>query len=266
MNVAVLYIGIGRYTVFWDLFFDSCLRFFLPEAKKHFFYITDIPSVGVNKLVTVVPAENCGWPMITLRRFEFFNSIRSDLAAFDYIFFFNGNAQFLRVIHPDEFLPAPDQGIVACSRQTGKYVERRADTFPFERNPLSQSYVPFGTIKKYHQGGIMGGLAQSFLDMVETCRNMVCADLDKGIIPVWHDESVFNKYLLTHPYRELSSHYLFAPRMGRFWWRWNPKIKILLRDKNQHRYGGHKWLRGLSDEPQSVSACWLQNIRDVIGR
>ena len=41
MKIAIIYIGIGRYTVFWDEFYKSCEKNFIRNAQKHYFYFTD---------------------------------------------------------------------------------------------------------------------------------------------------------------------------------------------------------------------------------
>lgn len=40
-KVAILYIATGRYTVFWDYFYQSAESNLLRECKKHYFVFTD---------------------------------------------------------------------------------------------------------------------------------------------------------------------------------------------------------------------------------
>ena len=40
-NIAVLYIMTNRYTVFWEDFYKSAEKNFLPHHNKHYFIFTD---------------------------------------------------------------------------------------------------------------------------------------------------------------------------------------------------------------------------------
>ena len=40
-SVAILYIATGRYTVFWDYFYQSAEKYLLPVCNKHYILFTD---------------------------------------------------------------------------------------------------------------------------------------------------------------------------------------------------------------------------------
>ena len=46
MKIGILYIGIGRYICFWKDFYDSCEKFLIPEAEKHYYVFTDNESLS----------------------------------------------------------------------------------------------------------------------------------------------------------------------------------------------------------------------------
>ncbi len=72
---------------------------------------------------------------------------------------------------------------------------------------------------------------------------MMDEDLKNNFIPKFHDESVFNKYVLNRPYKILSNYYIH-PTHGKPFVKLNPKVKIIQRDKSKFKYGGHAYLRG----------------------
>ena len=66
MKVAVLYICIGKYTVLWPEFYDSCRKYFFKNKQVHYFVFTDSDEF-INSLcneldVTCVKTKNYGWP------------------------------------------------------------------------------------------------------------------------------------------------------------------------------------------------------------
>jgi hypothetical protein len=59
-QVAILYIALGRYTIFWDEFYESCEKFLTP-CDKHYFIWTDNPTSAMKgKNITIIPAVKKG--------------------------------------------------------------------------------------------------------------------------------------------------------------------------------------------------------------
>ncbi len=98
MRVAILNISIGRYTVFWKEFYETCELNFMPNDEKEYFVFTDDMNIiyGKEKNVHLIFQDDMGWPYNTMKRFHLFKSIESELLKFDYIFFMNGNMVFLK--------------------------------------------------------------------------------------------------------------------------------------------------------------------------
>lgn len=251
MKIAILYIGTGRYTIFWKKFYQSCEKFFLKNADKQYFFFTDSNEFKSNKNVTVIPQKNLNWPMIACMRYKILNSLKETLKDYDYAFFFNANMEFLREIKEEEFLPsAKDGGIVAALHSMNK---REKDNlyFPYERNPKSSSCIPYGVGDKYYHSGILGGRVDSFLSLLNTCEEMMDADLAENLIPIVHDESVFNKYILDKNFLELSNYYIY-PTVGKLFYRLDKRVKIIQRNKSSLKYGGHAYLRGETDKKNAI--------------
>lgn len=242
-KVAILYIGTGRYTIFWDEFFTSCEKNLLRNCEKHYFFFTDSDDFASNEKITIVPQDNLGWPLITALRYKILNKVKDDLRNYDYAFFFNGNMEVIREIKEEELIPTQEEGyIVAPLHSCNKRVKTNWE-FDYERNPKSTSYIPFGKGKYYFHAGLLGGRVKEFLEMLDECEKMMDEDLKNNIIPKFHDESVFNKYVLSHQYKILSNNYIH-PTHGKPFLRLNPNVKIIQRDKSKFKYGGHAYLRG----------------------
>jgi len=103
-KVAALYIATGRYTVFWPEFYESAEKYLLKDCEVHYFVFTDAATLpgDDNPRVHICAQEAYSWPFATLRRFEIFLKQEQALKAFDYIFFFNANAEFMQ--------PAQEEG------------------------------------------------------------------------------------------------------------------------------------------------------------
>ena len=105
MKIAILYICIGKYSIFWKDFYLSCEKYFIPNAEKEYFVFTDSDKIDfedVNKNIHKIYQKNLGWPDNTLRRFEMFLNIRELATGCDFTFFFNGNSVFIeKITHLD---------------------------------------------------------------------------------------------------------------------------------------------------------------------
>lgn len=263
MKIAILYIGTGRYTIFWDEFLNSCEKNFIKEAQKHYFFFTDDKDLKSDEKITIVPQENLGWPLITCLRYKILKKVKEQLKDYDYVFFFNGNMEFIKPIKAEEFIPTEEEGyIVAPLHSMNKRIKSNLE-FEYERNPKSTSYIAPGEGKQYFHAGVLGGRVKEFLELLDVCEKMMDDDLANNIIPKFHDESVFNKYILTRPYKTLSNYYIF-PTHGKPFVKLNPKAKIIQRDKSKFKYGGHAYLRGETPNKITLWGYVKEKIKEII--
>jgi len=258
-KVAILYIATGRYTIFWDEFYKSCEKNFLRNCEKHYFFFTDSNEFESNDKITIVPQENLCWPLIAVLRYKILNKLKEQLREYDYAFFFNGNMEFIHQITEKEFLPSAAEGYIVAPLHSGNKRFKSNYEFEYERNPKSTSYIPYGEGKYYFHSGLLGGRVQEFLELLDVCEKMVDEDLKHNFIPKFHDESVFNKYVLTRPYKILSNNYIH-PTHGKPFIKLNPNVKIIQRDKSKFKYGGHAYLRAETVEKITL----LSYIKDKI--
>lgn len=225
MKIGILYIGIGKYVQFWDGFYLSCEKYFLPGTEKKYFVFSD-QQIDKKNNIEVVYQKDLGWPGNTLFRYKMFLSHKEELQKFDYLFFFNGNTEFKHLITSEEFLPIGNENYLVCL-SWHIYRERSPDEYPYERRIQSQAYIPFGEGIYYFQGGLNGGRCEEYLSLMEHCCSQIEEDKKNNILACFHDESHLNKYLLNKHVKVLSTKY-GCPQ------EWTSPVnpKIIFRDKN----------------------------------
>lgn len=226
MRIAILYICIGKYIKFFNQFYKSCEEFFLPNIKKHYFLFTDNINISTTYNQSIIFQEDMGWPGNTLFRFKFFQKCKSELEQYDYIFFFNGNTQFLQAIFPEEIIPNKEESYL--TGLSWSHIYKNNLLFPYDRNQLSKAYIPIGKGKYYFQGGLIGGRNLEFLTLLDELSKNIDDDFSKSIIAVNHDESHLNHFFLNKNIKVLNAQY-GRPEEHAF--PTNPKI--IFRDKNK---------------------------------
>ena len=246
MKVAILYVCTGKYIRFWDEFYRSAERHFMPGAEqRHYFVFTDQQFAEQDSPhVTRVEQANLGWPDNTLKRYHMFSRIEEQLSQYDYLYFFNANCVFRQDVG-SEFLPDNEDQLVVV-RHPGQ-VNNAPDQTPYERNPRSRAYIAKGQGSYYVCGGVNGGSSKAFLALTRSVQKAVDADIRDGIVAEWHDESHLNRYIMDHPHCVKHAGYCYPQN-------WNlgePKM-IEVRDKNI--LGGTEKLRaiGAKNQPESM--------------
>lgn len=195
-SIAIMYIATGRYIDFWDGFYESMEKYFLPDVPKTYFIFTDAKDKKFPGNVEVVEQEQLKWPMITLKRFHFFNSIKNKLKDFDYIYFVNGTMRPQKLIGK-EVLPTDEQKMVFTVHPLYKDIQNKS-LFRYERNKMSSAYIENTDGDEYIMGGFFGGKKDDFLKMSEILQKNIDKDLENNIIAQWHDESHINRYLVDY--------------------------------------------------------------------
>ncbi|MCL2596937.1 MAG: hypothetical protein FWD66_04615 [Paludibacter sp.] len=268
-KVAILYIALGRYVVFWKEFFESCEQMLL-SCDKYYFIWSDCPKeeleYGDRDNVTLIHTERRGWPYDTLMRYEFFLNKKEEISKCEYVFFFNANMKFYNPTDLNEIAPQQwNDGLVAGAHPivlSDKYVN--PDELPFERRKESTACVPLGSGKHYVCGAFNGGTSEAFLEMCAVLKENIQKDLDNGITARIDDESHLNAYMAKHNYLLAGIAYGFPERLLKKMGRqgFTNLIKIISRNKSNPKYGGFRYLRGLTDRknPQNIVAYTIMRI------
>jgi hypothetical protein len=241
MNIGILYIGIGRYSIFWPDFFSSAEKFLFPEVKKNYYVFTDDECLLSAQIENVhfIKQEDLGWPGNSLYRYRFFKNIEENLFEMDFLFFFNGNYLFVKPIRLEELLPGEnnDHWTALVWHTT---MEKEIAQYTYERNPQSKAFIPYGEGKFYFQGGFYGSDKEHFFDLINTCDQWTEEDLKKNIIPVWNDESYLNRYMLDKNPKILGTEYGKPVQ-----WKYPLSAKAILRNKK--KVFGKKFLKHLKN-------------------
>lgn len=230
IKVAILYICTGKYDVFWKDFFDSYERNFLPKTRKEYFVFTDADKLYKEDecdRIHKIYQERLGWPDDTLMRYHLFDTILEQLRLFDYIFFMNANCKCVAKISEKEFLPIEKDVVVV--QHPGAY-RKKPRQFTYDRNPKSTAYIKRGNGKYYVCGGINGGKAAAYINLIKELKRNIDIDKENNIIARWHDESHINHYILEHDnWMLLPPSYCYAES-----WNLPFEAKILVRDKSKY--------------------------------
>jgi hypothetical protein len=190
MKVAILFVCIGDYSIFWREFRASAEKALVPDAERSFIVFSDQPVDRFPGADHVVYQDNLGWPLNTLYRFRMFLRISDLLRQYDNVVFFNANCEFCNVISATELFGS-ESDLVAC-RHPGFY-NKSSDQFTYERRTESSAYVAHGSV--YVAGGLMGGRTSVFLEVCKELHSNIEADFDRGVLAIWHDESHWNAFI-----------------------------------------------------------------------
>ena len=225
MKIAILYICTGKYNQFFEGFYKSCEEYWLKnEAQKEYFVFTDDLSITKASNVHLFKKECLGFPMDSLLRFEQFLRVKELISDFDYSFFFNANALFVKPVGR-ELLPQGEDKYVAG---VWKRHLNQSCLLPYERNKKSTAYIPPHDGPYVYYGGFFnGGCTKAYIEMAEQLANNTQRDLQNNIIAKVHDESHLNCYLHIHPCTALPTSYIIPEENLKE----TDKPYVILRDK-----------------------------------
>jgi len=227
--INILTICTGKYNMFFEEFYNSCEKYFLPELEKRYFVFTE-GEILLKDNIIKIHQPKLGWPYDTMMRFHMFNTIESEILENDYTFFFNVNMMFVKEIN--NILPSIENNNLVGVLHQG-YLEQSNKKYPYERNIKSSFYIPYGDGDNYYQGCLIGGKSEDFMRMSNILERLIDKDLGIGIIPIWHDESAINWYFIEN--KPLTLDFKYAAHA------YNEDIFGYMLDKNL--YGGHQFLR-----------------------
>ena len=205
-RIAILYIAIGKYDIFWNDFYNSCELNFLRDVPKTYFIFTDSRKIDSKQDVHIIPVKDYGWPRNTLDRFSFFDKVSNELTNFDFCFFFNANTKFIKKVEANEIIPNEEQDyLVNLSWNTDD--GKKPSDLPYERDQNSMACMNLNGGSKYYRGGIIGARTKEFLEMKDVLIKNISEDDKHQIIAIHHDESHLNKYLADKKPLCLSTYY-----------------------------------------------------------
>lgn len=178
-SVALVCVAGGEtYVRYAEEMFESAREFFRPTSP--------------HRLIFEMLEGEDGWPAGTMCRHS---RLLRQMPRARYVFMVDADMRFEAPCGA-EILPSYD-GITAA-RHPG-YVGKSREELPYEKDPQSRAYMPPNEGAVYYAGGFVGGerLALRMLStQIETILEM---DLERGLIPTFHDESALNRVLYAEP-------------------------------------------------------------------
>lgn len=203
-KIAVVTICLNNsYWPYLGKMIESAKKFFLQGHEVDYFTWSDMPADALEG-VTVFPTEPFRWPQPTLHRYHLFLKQEEILKDYDFIFYIDADMLFVSPVG-DEVL-----GDDLTAAQHPMYAVNRNLIPPYEPNPESASYIPRpGRVievdgKKrfeplYAAGGFQGGRTEHFIKAMKKMKEMIDEDFANNYIPIWNDETAWNKYLFENP-------------------------------------------------------------------
>ena len=210
MNVGLVVIATNKYIKFVGPLWESAKKHFMAGTPNvvRMFVFTNMPEVPEG--TTRIEHEHAPWPAPTLMRYHAFVKAKDVLSKMDYLYYCDADMRFEGPVG-EEVL-----GELIATRHPGFWDKPRAFfEQSYERRPESAAYMPPGYGRAYYAGGFNGGRAVRFLEMAEQIKGWIDADLAKGIVAVWHDESHMNKYMAGNtPTVELTPAYCYQEELS----------------------------------------------------
>lgn len=198
MKIAVNVIATGKYIQFVQPLVDSIEKYFLIGHDITINLFTDAePIINVNRTKFVIhKIPSYKFPEATLLRYHVMTGISYDC---DYIYYFDADMSIVDFIG-EEFLAD-----ILAVRHPGYYMLKGSGAW--ETREESITYISPENRKRYYCGGVQGGSKVRYLTAMFIMRKWITIDIATGIIPIWHDESVWNKYLISGNFEELDPSY-----------------------------------------------------------
>lgn len=198
-KIAIYYIATNKYINFFNDFLKS-LNYFFPDVSKKVVLITDYDKelqINTNIEIKKEHIDHYYWPIPTLFKMFYIEKFLVDDC--DYHFYCNANMMFNRDFNINEPFDM-------CFME--HYLSDRLSLYTINNGNcnncvippswakchISEKDVPFNA--KYCQAGFWGGKTKNVLHLLHNVNGMLKEDLKHNIIPIWHDETYLNKYLL----------------------------------------------------------------------
>lgn len=239
-KIAMIYICTWNYDVFWNDFYTSSEKNFLPDCEKHYFVFTDSKKIVSSENVTVIKKEKLEWPYSAFTKFDYILSVKNKLIEFDYMFLINANTIIKKSLLSNEILPFWKYKLVWVKHIW--FIDKEKEYFPYERNENSKAFIKYNDWFNYFFSATSWWKVDEYLKLCETSKKRFEEDCKNTIIPIWHDESYINKYF----YENDNILMKLEPKY------WYPEFTFTRIENpsiiysSKERYGGYKYLRDLN--------------------
>ena len=167
MSVGLIVIATGRYKRLLPQLVESA-QIHVSGLKSVFAIVDDDQSEGLSPLVTTLHWDHSPWPLPTLLRYKAIAHHSHAMTGVDCLVYVDVDMRFVARFE----LPKLD-GLFAV--QHPGCIDQPRDQLPFERDPLSKAFVPFGSGERCVCGGVQGGENQKYL--------AACSEMARCLLP-----------------------------------------------------------------------------------
>lgn len=229
-KVGLLIIATNKYDKFIQGLISSADRYFLKDLDVTYYIFTDSDKkIYSSRNIEKINIEHKGFPFASMDRFMHFKNNKDLLLKQEYLFYVDVDCLFVDFIGED--ILGNLVGVQHCG-----YVNKKG---PLETNKNSCTYIEESNplkYKTYFGGGFSGGRSENYIKLSEKCDEWKDLDLSKNIMPIWHDETLINKYFSeNYPDVVLTPSYHYPQSNINYYkniWKKDYNPKILLLDKN----------------------------------
>lgn len=195
MKIAFVTIATNKYISYAENLLESMNKFAFADTKSKvsLFVFSNMSQLFKNRLGRVatkgVNITHVPFPLISLLRYHYYSEC-TELNDYDYIFHIDCDMIFKSDVS-EEILSKR-----TCVSHPGMVSFKNKNSYPYDKNPVSNAYVSDEAGKHYYQNCFQGGEKEEFLSMCKLLRNRCEEDLRKNYIALWHDESYMNRYMV----------------------------------------------------------------------
>lgn len=228
-KVGLLLIATHKYKQFLQPIITSADKYFLNDCDVSYYVFSDHEQpLQSNRKINNIHIEHKPFPYASADRWKHFVNNEEKLLNEEYLFYVDVDCLFVDEIKSEDVL-SNLVGVRHCGYINGGGT--------FELNMKSMAYIEPAKRKIYYGGGYSGGIKTQYMELAKWCYNAFEEDQIKGIMPIYADESILNKYFSEHePTKILNCDYHYPQsnleHYKKIWGKETFKAKILLLDKN----------------------------------
>jgi FkbM family methyltransferase len=174
-NIAIIFIGLSKYSLFYDRFYESVQANFLPNINKHFFVFSDKDFLVEKDDETFTLTGGFDSPRdIKLHKFHFIKSAWKKIKEYEYVVYFDADNVIRQPIDEKVFFDH-DKPMMGVVHPWGS-IKNSKDKF--ESDPKSAAYIHEDEIEiAYHQSCFWGGWTSKIEDLVNECYKTLDHDI-----------------------------------------------------------------------------------------
>ena len=191
VGIGLVVIATGRYRRFLPGLVASA-EVHVAGLDRIVALVDDVRSVPRSPVVTALPFEHRPWPYPTLLRYRAMDDHRQLLGETDHLVYIDVDMRFA-----SSFVSPVERGVFAV--QHPYFVDAPPSELPYERDPASRAFVATGDGERYVAGGVQGGRSTDYLDAITEMAGWIDGEMVAGRTPIWHDESIWNRWCIEHP-------------------------------------------------------------------